>query len=79
MHYIKNWPEGLFLVLVMFGPLVVAFFFRQQINFFVVLVGGMAVGLVAWLAIVFLACWLFDLNQSENVTKPRDSADHSDM
>lgn len=60
MHYIKNWPEGLFILLVMFGPLAVAFLCRGLFNFVVTLVGGVIVGFGIWVGIIFFISRYFD-------------------
>ncbi len=77
MYCTKNWPESLFVALVMFGPLIAALFLRGNFTFFIVLIAGMGIGLAAWLVVVFLSCWLFDRNPIEINRKPDDASDES--
>jgi hypothetical protein len=53
----KNWPEGLFIVLVMFGPVGVAFGLASSLGkFFLVLLLAMGCGLLLWAGTIFMFC-----------------------
>jgi hypothetical protein len=55
--YIRNWPEGLFILLVMAMPLAVATWRGGAVGgFIVVLGGGAVVGLLLWAGLVWVAC-----------------------
>ena len=60
--YIRNWPEGLFIVLVMLAPIGVAYAVRPSsvLGYFGILGLATVVGFVGWLACIWLACFVFD-------------------
>ena len=62
MHYIRNWPEGLFILLVMAGPFVVPVIWPAQtfLGFLGRLALGMLVGVIVWVGIVVVAALLHD-------------------
>jgi hypothetical protein len=62
LTYFRNWPEGLFILLVMLAPLGVAYLLRPEsvLGFFGIMGLGMVVGFVVWLACIWLACSVFD-------------------
>ena len=39
MHHVRHWPEGLFILLVMFAPMAVAFLLRERFGFVLTLAG----------------------------------------
>ena len=66
MHYIRNWPEGLFILLVMFAPIGAAFGLSSSLGrFFVVLLPGMVCGLAIWTGTIFVASRIHDRRQRE--------------
>jgi hypothetical protein len=55
--YIRNWPEGLFILLVMAMPLALATWRGGTAGGFIVVLGGCAVaGLLFWAGLVWVAC-----------------------
>jgi hypothetical protein len=56
MHYIRNWPEGLFILLMLVCPLAVVSLWGDQLGFAVALVVALATALLLWISIVFVAC-----------------------
>lgn len=72
MTFIQNWPEGLFVLLVMIAPVGVAnVMWRQTIlGYWAVLGLGMIVGLVVW----FVCVWAFVLlSERADRTKHEDA------
>jgi len=68
MHYVRNWPEGLFILLVMALPFVVAVVWRAEtfLGFLGRLGLGMLVGSVVWGGIIAAAAFLYDRGQSQD-------------
>jgi hypothetical protein len=62
MHYIRNWPEGLFILLVMVAPFVVAVIWSTEtlLGFLGRLAPGMVAGVIVWIGIVGAAAVLHD-------------------
>ena len=66
MHYIRNWPEGLFILLVMLAPMSAAYGLSSSLGrFFVVLLLGMLCGFAMWIGAIFIASRLHDRRQRE--------------
>lgn len=62
MHYIRDWPEGLFILLVMALPLAAAALWRPEtfLGFLVRLALGMLVGGVVWIVVMVVATAFYD-------------------
>ena len=66
MHYIRSWPEGLFIVLVMLAPVGAAYgVSSSRGRFFVVLLIGMVCGFAMWIGTIFIAARIHDRRQRE--------------
>jgi len=60
MHYLRNWPEGLFILLVMAGPLALSYTAGTLLGFLFRLGLGIVVGLLIWICIIVAVSVLFD-------------------
>ena len=62
MHYIRNWPEGLFILLVLLLPLALTGIWPPVtfLGFLARLALGMLIGFLVWIGIVVNACILCD-------------------
>jgi hypothetical protein len=77
MTYIRNWPEGLFILIVMALPLAAAAGLGWGVvSFVVLLVAGMVAGLLAWLGLVWLVC-RHRHNEEETSADARAAADRA--
>jgi hypothetical protein len=52
MHFVRNWPEALFILLVMFVPLGIAF--ANGSRFLLVFALSMVCGLALWVATIWI-------------------------
>jgi len=67
MHFIRNWPEGLFVLLVMIVPCGISFL--QRSVFWLLLAPA---GLVVWVGIVLVVVSLYERKQRKT-NGPRDT------
>lgn len=59
MNIIRNWPEGLYMLMVMFGPLGVAFYRSDTLaEFLLTFVKLVCMGLVAWIGAVVIIYYI---------------------
>ena len=65
MHYIRNWPEGLFILLAIVCPLVVGSLWGDKLGFALTLVVAVVAGLLLWVGIIFIACRGFDRRRAK--------------
>jgi hypothetical protein len=55
MSFIQNWPEGLFILLVLAMPLMIAAWQAQSLGSFLTFLGGcMGVGLICWAGMIWV-------------------------
>ena len=65
LMFIRNWPEALYIVLVMVSPLCFAYGMAQGtfLGFLGILILGMGIGVLIWGATVLVACSISERKQ----------------